>query len=81
MTDEEGMMKKYKVRVIRRKFQQSRDDYHATVTRISDGVELMWTSSFLWLLKWRTRRRALDRWFARYDKREEKLAEVREFTR
>lgn len=78
---EEGMMKKYNVRIVRRNFQQSADDYHATVTRLSDGVELIWTNKFRWLLKWHTRRRKLDRWFARYDKRQEKLAEVEEFRR
>lgn len=81
MRDEEGMMKSYNVRIVRRHFQQSRDDYHATVTRLSDGKELIWTNSFRWLLKWHTRRRALDRWFDRYDKRQKKLADVQEFTR
>lgn len=68
------MSDKYDVRIVARGFQQSADDYHATVTRRSDGVALIWTAAWRWLLKWRVRRGALDRAFARYDERQAKLA-------
>lgn len=78
---EEGMIEKYDVRIIRRSFQQTVDDYHATVTRRSDGLELIWTSRWLWLLKRKVRRRALERYFKQHDEYQEKLAEVLEFKR
>lgn len=81
MKAEEGMMAKYNVRIVRRNFEQSADDYHATVTRLSDGVEMIWTNKYRWMLKWHTRRKKLDRWFAKRDKRQEKLADVQEFSR
>lgn len=81
MIDEEGMIKKYNIRIVKRSFQQTADDYHATVTRLSDGAELIWTNKFRWFLKWHTRRKNLDRWFTKRDKRQEKLAEVEEFKR
>jgi hypothetical protein len=53
--------KKYHIRIIRRDFQgQTADDYHATVTRLSDGTELVWMAPWKWLLKLKTRRAALE---------------------
>jgi hypothetical protein len=53
---------------------QTKDDYHATVTRLIDESQLVFLSDYKWLLKWKTRRKALDRAFDRFDKRELKLA-------
>lgn len=72
---------KYDVKIVRRGFQQSSDDYHATVTRRSDGVQLIWISRWRWLLKKKVRRRALDKYFKQHDERQKKLAEVLEFKR
>jgi hypothetical protein len=71
----------YDVKIIRRPGQQVADDYHATVTRYPDCTQLIWTSGWLWVLKWKTRRRALDRYFKRHDKRQKKLGKVVEFKR
>lgn len=71
--------KKYHVRIVRRAFQQSPDDYHATVMRLKDGIELIWMADWKWVLKFKIRRRALDRAFADFDKRQAKLSEVEEF--
>jgi hypothetical protein len=73
--------KKYHVKIILRDGGgQTRDDYHATVTRLKDGVELVWMSDWLWLLKLKIRRGALDRAFKGFDRRKMKLsAEVEEF--
>lgn len=66
----------YEVRIIRRDFQgQTRDDFHATVTRIADDDQLIFISDYLWLLKWKTRKPALDRAFKRADKHQRKMAE------
>jgi hypothetical protein len=72
---------KYDIKIIKRHFQCSGDDHHATVTRRSDGVELIWISKFRWLLKIYVRRKALDKWFSRYDQRKKELAEVEEISR
>lgn len=72
-------MKKYHIKIIRREFQQSRDDYHATVTRLKDGVELVWMSDWMWTLKFNIRRGALDRAFADYDKRKARGTQVEEY--
>lgn len=73
---------KYDVRITMRDGNgQTSDDYHASVKRLSDGVELTWISEWLWLLNWKVRRKALKRAFARYDKRQSKLADVRELRR
>lgn len=71
--------KKYHVRIIRREFQQSSDDYHATVMRLKDGVELVWISTWMWVLKFKIRRGAFDRTFEYYDKRKIKGKQVEEF--
>lgn len=60
---------------------QVADDYHATVTRHSDGAQLIFISKWRIVLDWRTRSEKLDRAFARYDKRQAKLAEVHRFER
>lgn len=70
----------YHIRIVMRDGQsQTNDDYHATVSRRSDGVELIWISQYLWVLNLRLRTRAINRAFKRYDKRQKKLDEVREF--
>lgn len=67
----------YEVKVIRRDgMGQIYDDYHATVTRIADGAQLIFIARWMWLLHWSTRRPALDRAFRRYDEHQEKLAKV-----
>jgi hypothetical protein len=66
---------KYLVEIIQRDgLGQTRDDYHATVTRLIDGQQLIFLSDWKRLLKWKVRRKALDRAFAYQDKRDEKLA-------
>ena len=69
---------KYHVKTIRRGFQQSADDYHATVTRISDDEQIILTSEWKWVMKLMTRRATLDRYFKRMDKRKQKLQETEE---
>lgn len=71
--------KKYHIKIVRREFQQSSDDYHATVTRLKDGVELVWMATWKWWLRFKIRRGAIDRAFAHYDKSKAKLSEVEEF--
>lgn len=71
---------KYFVEIVRRNLQQSRDDYHATVERMIDGEKLVFISNFKWLLKRKVRRKALDRAFKAYDKREKKLKEKDQYT-
>lgn len=74
-----GTGRKYKVKIIMRDGDgQVGDDWHATITRLSDGKQIVSIAAWLWLLKWRTRRAALDRAFARVDRHDTKLAEVRE---
>lgn len=76
------MSGKYHIRIVRRDFQgQTKDDYHSTVTRLSDGVALVWISDWRWLLKWKIRRKALDRAFKSYEKHQAKFAEVEEIVR
>lgn len=75
-------MEAYSVKIIQRDgMGQTSDDYHATVTRSSDGMQLIFMSAWRWLLKWKTRRSALDRAFRYQDKRDRKLAETDTFTR
>lgn len=72
---------KYSIRITMRDFQgQIADDYHATVTRSSDGIELIWISGWFWFLKWQLKPRKIDRAFKRYDKRQEKLSRKEEYT-
>lgn len=72
----------YDVKVIRRDGDgQVNDDWHATITRKSDGKQTILTASWRWLVLRRTRRAALDRMWRRIDRRERAMAEVREFDR
>lgn len=63
----------YVTEIIRRGFQQSRDDYRAKMRRGSDGVELLFFSEYKWLLKRKVRLKAIERAFKRYDDRQRKL--------
>lgn len=75
-------MEQYHIRIIRRGGQgQTADDYHATVTRGSDGQKLVFISGWKWLLKLKTRRWLLKREFKSYDKYQAKLAKKETFTR
>jgi hypothetical protein len=76
------MEDKYKIKIVAREGQgDDYDDYHATVTRISDGAELIWIATFKWFLKYKLRRANLDRAFFHYDRRKAKLLKTEEFTR
>jgi chloramphenicol 3-O-phosphotransferase len=67
----------YHVKIVMRDgMGQTRDDYHATITRLSDGLQLISISDYRWLLGWRTRRKAIERSFARADRHQEKLDRV-----
>ena len=73
---------KYEITIIQRDFQgQTADDFHATIKRLSDGVELISIAPWRWLLKWKVRPKALDRAFRYHDKRQAKLAEVEKIRR
>lgn len=72
----------YDIQIVRREFQGiTKDDFHAAVTRRSDQAQLIFISDWCWFLKWRTRRKALERAFKTFDKRQAKLIEVERFTR
>jgi molybdopterin-biosynthesis enzyme MoeA-like protein len=72
----------YVIEIVRRNgLGQTSDDFHATVTRRSDDVKLVYINRWRWMLKMRLRRRALDRAFRSYEKRQRKLAETEQFTR
>lgn len=72
----------YVIEIVRRDFQgQTSDDFHATVTRRSDDTKLIFINNWRWVLKMRVRRRALDRAFKSYDKRQRKLAETEQYIR
>jgi hypothetical protein len=71
----------YDVKIVRRGHGQVGDDWHATITRKSDGKQAIQIASFRWLILRRTRRAALDRLWRRIDRREQAIAEVREFER
>lgn len=80
--DSVKMRTEYHIKIVRRDFQgQTGDDYHATVTRISDGQELVWMATWKWVLKLKVRRGALDRAFKDFDTRQAKLSDVEEFVR
>lgn len=70
------MRTEYHVKIVRR---DEQDDYHATITRLSDSAEIFFINATKWILKLRTRRWFLDRAFEGYDKRE--VEEVEEFVR
>lgn len=72
----------YIIKIIKRDgMGQTRDDYHATVTRDSDKKKLVYISDWRWLLKWKTRRGALVRAYKYHDKRDRKLAETDQIRR
>jgi hypothetical protein len=72
----------YEITIIQRDgMGQTRDDYHATIKRLSDGVELVSISNYRWLLKWRTRHAAVVRSFKTYDKHQKKLSRVEKIVR
>lgn len=80
--EEEGMITKYHIKIVRRNgLGQTNDDYHATVTRVADGMELVYIARFKWVLKLKTKRRLLDRDFKYHDRRQDKLEETEEFRR
>jgi hypothetical protein len=75
-------MELYHIRIVRRDFSgQTADDYHATVTRIEDGAEMVWIATWKWVLKLKVRRGALDRAFKSFDRRQAKLSDVEELVR
>ena len=70
---------KYHVKmIVRDGMGQTSDDYHATVTRLSDDAQLIFISNWKWILKLRTRRRKLDRAFKRMERRDKKMSETEE---
>jgi hypothetical protein len=70
-------LEKYSIEIVMRDgMGQTSDDYHATVTRLSDKTQLIFISEWRWLLKWKVRRKALDRAFARYEKHQMRLEEI-----
>lgn len=68
----------YHVAIIKREFQMTSDDYHATVTRLADDVALIWIASWKWYLKWQVRPRAIRRAFKRYDTYKAHMEEAKE---
>ncbi len=69
----------YYIRITRQDYRgQASDEYKATVTRISDDVQMSFFSDWKWWLGWKIRPWALDRAFKQYDKRQKKLAKVEE---
>lgn len=82
LIQEESNDEKYHIRIIRRDGGgQAADDYHATVTRLSDRMELVFINSWKWFLKLRLRRWYLNREFRYQDKRDAKLAREETFTK
>lgn len=74
------MSDKYNVQIIMRDgMGQTPDDYHATVIRNFDQEKLIFISQFRTLLKWKIRRKALDRAFKSSDKRQKKLAKMERY--
>ncbi len=71
---------RYHVHIIMRGFHgQTSDDYHATVTRLSDDIQLIFISDWKWVLGWKIRPWALNRAFKYYDKHQKKLAKVEDW--
>lgn len=69
----------FEVRIVMRDGQgQTKDDYHATVTRERDGTQLIFISDYRWLLKWKLRKPALRRAFRRCDRDFEKQRDAEE---
>jgi hypothetical protein len=56
---------RYDIKIVRRQFWTVSDDWHATITRRSDGKKLFRERTWLWLLKLELRPVSrLDRMFA-----------------
>lgn len=72
------MMPTYQVVIVKREFLMTSDDYHATVTRLADDVELIWIAPWKWYLKWQLRPRAIHRAFKRYDTDKAHMEEAKE---
>lgn len=74
------MSDKYEAVVIRRDGGgQTNDDWHATVTRQSDGIELIWISRWRWVLNLQLNPKRVDKAFRRYDERRKVLDKREEF--
>ena len=70
----------YEVKIIKRDgMGQTKDDYHATVTRLTDGHELIFISDWMWVMRRKTRRPSIERAFRRSDKRQLKLNRSHKF--
>lgn len=71
----------YSIRIIKRDGQgQTRDDFHATVTRLADGKQLVFTSDFKpWLKRVLLRQSHIEAEFRYLDMEEEELNKVEEF--
>jgi hypothetical protein len=69
----------YSVIIVPRSFQEGKGDYHATVTRLTDGAELIFISNWKWRIEAKTRRRYIEKAFARYDKEQLKEGKTRKF--
>lgn len=76
------MSNKYKITIVQRDGGgQTSDDYHATVTRLSDGKQLIFIAEWKWWLKnVKLHPRRIATAFKQRDARDKKLAEVEEFT-
>jgi hypothetical protein len=71
----------YDVTIIPRAFQGGgKGDYHATVTRLTDGAELIFISNWKWRIEAKTKRRYIEKAFARYDKEQLKQGHTRKFS-
>lgn len=72
----------YDVRIVPRDGAgQINDDWHATVTRRSDGKEMLFIARYRWLIEWKTRREALDRHYRVRDRHDAKMARVEDGVR
>jgi hypothetical protein len=68
----------YEVATILREGQMVSDDWHATVTRKSDGAQLIFIAPWRWLLKLKVRKKALDRAFRDFDDHEDLVESAKE---
>jgi hypothetical protein len=73
---------RYEVRIVPRDgMGRTLNDWHATVTRRSDGAQLVFIAEWRWLLNLQCTRYHLDRSFRSLDQRRTKMARVSEFSR
>ena len=68
----------YHVKIIKREFSMTSDDYHATVTRLSDGIELVFIAPWKWYLKWMVRPKAIRKAFKHFDEYRTSFAKAME---